>query len=83
MDKESKVELENLEDVTIHEQGMALFPLLRGKTPEELEALNKSVLRKLDWYFLPCVTMMLLMRSVRELPSYRVRNGTNSIQLPR
>lgn len=38
------------------------YPLLAGKSPEELAALNKSVLRKLDWKFLPCITFMLLMK---------------------
>jgi sugar phosphate permease len=32
-----------------------------------LEKLNKAVLRKLDWWFLPCVIMMLLMRWVDAL----------------
>jgi hypothetical protein len=37
------------------------FPLLRGKTDEELAVLNKKLLRTLDYRFLPTVTMMLLM----------------------
>jgi hypothetical protein len=37
------------------------FPLLQGKTEEELAALNKKLLKKLDYRFLPTVTMMLLM----------------------
>lgn len=43
------------------------YPLLREKTPEELAALNKAVLRKLDWKFLPCITLMLLMKYDRSL----------------
>lgn len=38
------------------------YPLLVDKSPEELAKLNKSVLRKLDWKFLPCITAMLLMK---------------------
>ena len=38
------------------------YPLLREKTEEELAALNKAVLRKLDWKFLPIITVMLLMK---------------------
>lgn len=38
------------------------YPLLREKTQEELAALNKAVLKKLDWKFLPCITFMLLMK---------------------
>jgi hypothetical protein len=37
------------------------FPLLVNKNPEELAKLNKSLLKKLDWRFLPTVTIMLLM----------------------
>ncbi|PLB53678.1 putative vitamin H transporter [Aspergillus steynii IBT 23096] len=60
-DAESKIVLENLEHVSQEEQLLSLFPVLQDKTPEELERLNKAVVRKLDWRFLPCVTMMLLM----------------------
>lgn len=59
----SKTALEHVEENTPGpEQFLPLFPVLQDKNPEELELLNKSVLRKLDWQFLPCVTMMLLMR---------------------
>lgn len=37
------------------------FPLIADKSPEELKVLEKGLLRKLDWIFLPTVTMMLLM----------------------
>jgi hypothetical protein len=37
------------------------YELLKDKDEVELEKLNKSVLKKLDWKFLPCVTAMLLM----------------------
>lgn len=60
---EPKAALEAVEDVSEAERMLSHFPILQDKTPEELEKLNKAVLRKLDWYFLPCVTMMLLMRS--------------------
>ncbi|KAL4926341.1 major facilitator superfamily domain-containing protein [Aspergillus undulatus] len=51
--------LESVEDVSEAERLLAHFPILQDKPPEELEKLNKAVLRKLDWYFLACVTMML------------------------
>ncbi|KAL4916123.1 major facilitator superfamily domain-containing protein [Aspergillus aurantiobrunneus] len=60
-DGERKATLEALEEVSDADRLLAHFPLLQDKSPEELERLNKAVLRKLDWYFLPCVTMMLLM----------------------
>lgn len=37
------------------------FPLIADKSCMELKKLEKSLLRKLDWIFLPTVTMMLLM----------------------
>jgi hypothetical protein len=37
------------------------FPLIAEKSPEELKVLEKGLLRKLDWIFLPTVTMMLLL----------------------
>lgn len=43
-------------------QFLDYFPCLLEKTPDELKTLEKKLLRKLDWQFLPCVTMMLLMR---------------------
>ena len=43
-------------------QMLSYFPRLLHKSPEELKALDRRVVRKLDWQFLPCVTMMLLMR---------------------
>lgn len=59
----SKSALEHVEENTPHpEQFLPLFPVLQEKAPEELDMLDRAVLRKLDWQFLPCVTMMLLMR---------------------
>ncbi|KAL4812523.1 major facilitator superfamily domain-containing protein [Aspergillus spinulosporus] len=60
-DDEPKAALEALENVSEADRMLVHFPILQDKCQEELEQLNKAVLRKLDWYFLPCVTMMLLM----------------------
>jgi hypothetical protein len=38
------------------------YPLLADKNEDEIKALNKAVLKKLDWKFLPCITVMLLMK---------------------
>jgi hypothetical protein len=38
-----------------------LYPLLVDKTPEELKKIEKKLLNKLDYVFLPVVTLMLLM----------------------
>lgn len=57
MKKQADVEhLENPQDAWIQ-----AYPLLREKSEEELKAIRKSLLRKLDWRFLPTVTVMLLM----------------------
>ncbi|KAH6869176.1 major facilitator superfamily domain-containing protein [Thelonectria olida] len=39
----------------------ARFELLRHLGPERLAELNKSVVRKIDWHMMPCVTLMFLM----------------------
>lgn len=38
------------------------FDLIKDKSPEELQALEKSLVRKLDWKFLPMVSLMLIMK---------------------
>jgi hypothetical protein len=40
---------------------LANYPLLVDKTPEELKQLEKSLLRRLDYIFLPMMTMVLFM----------------------
>ena len=44
------------------DQWLERYPLLKDKTPEELKAIDKSLLRKLDWKFLPFVSLMLIMK---------------------
>jgi hypothetical protein len=38
------------------------YPLIKDKSPEELKAIEKALVRKLDWKFLPMVTAMLMMK---------------------
>jgi len=38
------------------------FDLLRGLSEEDMEKLNKSVLKKIDWRMMPTITMMFLMK---------------------
>lgn len=54
-------EIENAE-VPAEDIFLQRYPLLANKSKEELNKLNKSVLSKLDWRFLPCITAMLLMK---------------------
>lgn len=59
-----KENLENIEDVSATDLILERYPLIKDKSTEELAALNRAVLKKLDWRFLPCITMMLLMKCV-------------------
>lgn len=59
--KGDTAQIENVDDASSRDY-LSRYPLLADKSDEELEKLNKSVLRKLDWKFLPCITMMLLMK---------------------
>ncbi|KAL5353857.1 hypothetical protein ACLOAV_001901 [Pseudogymnoascus australis] len=56
-----KERVENIENVPSADLILERYPLIKDKSTEELSALNKTVLKKLDWRFLPCITMMLLM----------------------
>jgi hypothetical protein len=53
-----------IEDAVPNENANYLqqYPLLSNKSEDELKLLNKAVLKKLDWRFLPCITVMLLMK---------------------
>lgn len=44
------------------EEIQARFELLRYLTPDQMHALNKRVLKKIDWHMMPCVTLMFLMK---------------------
>lgn len=44
------------------------FDLLRDLTDEEMEALDKRVVKKLDWRMMPIITIMYLMRYVLKAP---------------
>jgi hypothetical protein len=59
MDKDAPIELV---EATTADVILERYDLLKNKSQDELDALNKSVLRKLDWKFLPCITAMLLMK---------------------
>jgi hypothetical protein len=47
---------------TLDDEILQRYPLLAGKSEVEMALLNKKVLKKLDWKFLPCITFMLLMK---------------------
>ncbi|CAG9950393.1 unnamed protein product [Clonostachys rosea f. rosea IK726] len=62
---ESKVDVQFVEEQSAFalttEQILQQYPLLKDKPVKERDALNKKLLRKLDFFFLPCVTLMLIM----------------------
>lgn len=65
MEKDNTIEhVEKAEDTRLADEILQRYPSLVGKSEEELASLNKKVLRKLDWKFLPCITFMLLMKYV-------------------
>lgn len=57
---ESEV-VEELQQLANEELWIQQYDLLNSKTKEELDILNKKVLKKLDWRFLTTITAMLLM----------------------
>lgn len=60
-DLDNDVEVEVEENVQ-RDEYLERYDLIKGKSPEELKALEKSLVRKLDWKFLPMVSLMLVMK---------------------
>lgn len=58
------------------EEIQARFDMLRGLSADEMAALNKKVLKKVDWHMMPCVTLMFLMK-------YVSLNHSSSVRLTR
>ncbi|CEI38444.1 unnamed protein product [Fusarium venenatum] len=58
MEKQSTA---HVEGQPAEDEYLSLFPLLASKSPEERQLIEKKLKRKLDWVFLPVVTLMLLM----------------------
>lgn len=61
--KEGDIDVVEEAQISSNEQlWLQEYDLLVGKSKEELDALNKKVLKKLDWRFLTTITAMLLMK---------------------
>ncbi|GKU05121.1 unnamed protein product [Fusarium langsethiae] len=58
---DAKRDVEYEENAPERDEVLERYELIRDKTPEERAAIEKSLVRKLDWKFLPMVTAMLLM----------------------
>lgn len=57
-----KTAVTHLEEATLADTVLHQYDLLKDKSSAELKALDKAVLKRLDWKFLPCITAMLLMK---------------------
>ena len=44
------------------QQIQARFETLRNLSQEEMDALNKRLVKRLDWRLMPCITLMFLMK---------------------
>lgn len=63
MDKDTTIEhVKSTDGETLEQNILNRYDLLKTKSQEELDALNKKVVKKLDWKFLLCITIMLLMK---------------------
>ncbi|EKJ77480.1 hypothetical protein NXS19_004628 [Fusarium pseudograminearum] len=58
---DAKRNVEYDENAPERDEVLERYALIRDKTSEERAAIEKSLVRKLDWKFLPMVTAMLLM----------------------
>ena len=54
--------VEKSRGISLDDEILQRYPLLVNKSEVEMALLNKKVLKKLDWRFLPCITFMLLMK---------------------
>lgn len=64
-----KVEVDHKEDVAqsgalTPAQLQAMFPTLRDLSEDEMQALNRRVVKIIDWRMMPCITLMFLMKYV-------------------
>jgi hypothetical protein len=57
-----KRDVEYEENAPVRDEVLERYSLIKDKTPEERAAIEKALVRKLDWRFLPMVTAMLLMK---------------------
>jgi len=52
------------------QQIQARFDTLRHLSDEDMAALNKKLVRKIDWRLMPCVTLMFLMKCLCQKASF-------------
>ena len=62
---------EHTEVISVQEHNieyLARYPLIADKSPEELRKIEKGLLRKLDWMFLPVVCGLNKSRGAMTIP---------------
>lgn len=57
-----KNEVEYEEVAPPRDEVLERYEIIRDRSAEELAAIEKSLVRKLDWKFLPMVSAMLMMK---------------------
>jgi hypothetical protein len=59
---DTKIQEAGVQYAVTYEDVQARYPLLRDLSREDMDTLNKRVLRKVDWRLMPCITVMFLMK---------------------
>lgn len=60
--KETAVNGQVRDHLITPQQIQGRFDTLRDLSDAQMAALNKKVVRKLDWRLMPCITLMFLMK---------------------
>lgn len=64
-EKKADVEFKEVSAESHHitpQQIQSRFETLRHLSEDQMTALNKKLVRKLDWRLMPCITLMFLMK---------------------
>lgn len=64
-EKKADVEFKEVSEVNYcitSQQIQARFETLKDLSEEQMAALNKKLVRRLDWRLMPCITLMFLMK---------------------
>ena len=66
MEKEKAIieEQESINEIQTPAQIQHRFDTLRGLEPEQVAALEKALVKRIDWRMMPIITLMFLMKYV-------------------
>jgi len=65
MSEKQNIEFKEVVEESVNitpQQIQARFDTLRDLSDEDMAALNKKLVKKIDWRLMPCVTLMFLMK---------------------